>query len=394
MQLIRFYVYLFTIDVGYDASSGFLSPPDILFYNIKQNRWMNQAEIVPSGNIADTLTTTLALLPTNVDQDHPGVTGTNTPGMVGYDLPNTINKTNSAAAIGGGVAGVVFIVAFVGFLFYRCGKKAAVKDGDLIEEALPGNNSDEVPPSPGHQQAPFAPNSYNTYQDPNAADTLYAANSAAVYTTPYNPAYPPCTIASAPSPPYTEADENGPYWAAAAASSYSAAGSLGASGSSRAHVDSGDRTIYPLPTAIPIAAYQKNGSNEYANTDSKTHYPTTPSAPQLPLSNKNSRQSMNSSPTSSSMPQIPQEFQQDQYQDDSALYPPLSPISRNPPQVQGGGMVASESPTDPKEKLTLAHVEDELNMERIRQEQREELERMREEWEEHQKPRRSQEGDL
>ncbi|KAG0292511.1 hypothetical protein BGZ96_004046 [Linnemannia gamsii] len=374
---------------GYDAGSGYLSPPEIQFYNIKLNRWMTQAEIVPSANIIATLTTPNSLLPTDATT---GNTANNT--LIGTGLPNTNNgnlpvgsKTIDAAAIGGGVAGVVFIAAIVGLLFYRRGKKAGAKDGNIIKGALPGENSGDIPLSPEYQQAPFAPNSHNTYRDPNATDTLYTANSAAVYTTPYNPAYPPCTTASAPSPPYTEADENNPYLAAAAASSYSVAGSLGTSVSSHTDADSRDRTIYPLPTAIPIAAYQKNDSYGYANTDTKTHYRTTPSAPQLPLSNKN-----NSQPTLSSMPQLPQGFQQYRYQDESALYPPLSSISRSHPQLQGGGMVASETRRGSKEKMALAQVEDEQNMERIRQEQHEELERMREEWEQDQRPRRPKRG--
>jgi hypothetical protein len=320
------------------------------------------------------------------------MTGTGLPITGNGNLPVESKTNNGAAAIGGGVAGVVFIAAFVGFLFYRRGKKAGVKGGDLNEEALPGDNSDEVPPSPGYQQAPFAPNSYNAYQDSDAIDTLYAANSAAVYTTPYNPAYPPCTTASAPSPPYTEADESSPYLTAAASSPYSAAGSHGASESSHTDADPEDRTIYPLPTATPIAAYQRNDWDENSKGDTKTDFLTTPSAPQLPLSDKNNRQSMSTLPTSSYVPQIPQGFQQDRNQGDSASNPqpapPLSPISRNHSHLQGGSMAANETPMDAKEKMALAQVEDEQNMERMRQEQQEELERMRED----KKSRRSQEG--
>ncbi|KAF9142642.1 hypothetical protein BG015_000719, partial [Linnemannia schmuckeri] len=367
---------------GYDAATGFLSPPEILFYNIKFNKWMTQAEIAPpsSANVtatapltvtvtvtpAPTTTSGAGLSPVPNPDSNPGPGSGNTgnnndSGAISTGLPiadtddvPVASKSNNAAAIGVGLASVVFIAAFVGFLFYRRGRKAGVEDRDGSNvEAFPGDNSDE------YQQAPYAPDSHNsTYQDFNAINSSYAADLAA-FTTPYNPAYPPYTTASAPSPPYTEADES-PYLASAAASPYSAAeGSHGTSSPSHADIESGeDTTVYPLPTATPLAAYSKNNVNEDFKVGSKTLLPTAPSAPQL-----QNDDTILAPPTSSSMPQShPQGFQQDQDQ----------VSSRN----SQDGMVESNEPANPKEQIAL--------MERMKQEHKQqvELEKMQKQREE------------
>ncbi|KAF9142706.1 hypothetical protein BGX30_002386 [Mortierella sp. GBA39] len=374
---------------GYDAPTGFLSPPEILFYNIKYNKWMTQAEIAPpsSGTLTATapptapLTATTTLAPTTAPVLNPnpnpnpgsgsgsGNSGgtSNNSGSINTGLTDAgsspeASKDIGAAAIGGGVAGVVFIAAFVGFFFYRRGRKAGVKDRDDSNiEALAGDNLDE------YQQAPYAPNSYNSaHQDPNANNNSYEADSAA-FTSPYNPAYPPYTTASAPSPPYTEADENSPYFASAAAE-----GSHGASSSSHDDVGSGkDTAIYPLPTATPIAALSNSCSSEDGRLGSKTFLPTAPSAPQL----HDSDAALMEQPTSSSTHS--QGFQQDQEQfSNSAFYsapllPPLSPIS---PRNSQSCMVKSDGPANSKEQLASVHAKHDEYMEQLRQEREQQTE--------------------
>ncbi|KAF8934099.1 hypothetical protein BGZ47_010517 [Haplosporangium gracile] len=383
---------------GYDAPKGLLSPPEILFYNIKFNKWMTQAEIAPpsSANVTATvsltatatvtpiLTTTLGpgLNPGSNPSPGSGNTGNNNnSGAISTGLPITetgdvsvSSKNNDAAAIGGGLAGVVFVAAFVGFLFYRRGRKAGAKERDSSNmEAFPGDNLDE------YQQAPYAPNSHNnTYQDFNVINSSYAADSAA-FTTPYNPAYPPYTTASAPSPPYTEADES-PYLASAAASPYSAAErSHRASSTPHGDIESGeDTTVYPLPTATPLAAYSKNNANEGFGVEGKTPLPTAPSAPQL-----QNDDTILTPPTSLPMPQShPQGFQQDQDQ----------VSSRN----SQDGMVESDEPANPKEQITLIQAKHDQYMERMKQErqQRAELEKIQKQREEedHEDARWSEDG--
>ncbi|KAF9550915.1 hypothetical protein EC957_011462 [Mortierella hygrophila] len=364
---------------GYDAPTGFLSPPEILFYNIKYNKWMTQAEIAPPSSETLTatapLTATTTLAPTtapvfNPNPNHGSGSGSgsgnsggtsNNSGSINTGLTDAgsspeASKDSSAAAIGGGVAGVVFIAAFVGFFFYRRGRKAGIKDrGGSNIEALAGDNLDE------YQQAPYAPNSQNSaHQDPNAINNSYGADSAA-FTSPYNPAYPPYTAASAPSPPYTEADENSPYSAPATAE-----GSPGASSSS--HVDAGsekDTAIYPLPTVTPIAALSNSYSSEDGKLGSMTFLPTAPSAPPLHGSDTALTEQPTSSPTHS------QEFQQDQEQfSNSAFYsaallPPRSPIS---PRNSQSCIVKSDGPENSKEELALVHAKHDEYMDQLRQE--------------------------
>ncbi|KAG9067914.1 hypothetical protein KI688_011505 [Linnemannia hyalina] len=384
---------------GYDAPKGYLSPPEILFYNIKYNKWMTQAEIVPPSS--ETLTATApptaitTLAPTTAPVLNPnpnsgsgsgsgsgnsGGTSNNSgsinPGLTDAGSSPEASKDSGAAAIGGGVAGVVFIAAFVGFFFYRRGKKAGVKDRDGSNiEALAGDNLGE------YRQAPYAPNSDNSaHQDPNAINNSYGADSAA-FTSPYNPAYPPYTTASAPSPPYTEADENSPYFASAAAE-----GSQGASSSSHDVGSEKDTAVYPLPTATPIAALSNSCSGEDGKLGSNTFFPTAPSAPQL----HDSDTAWAEQPTSSSSSPHSQEFQQDQEQfTNSAFYsalplPPLSPIS---PRNSQSCVVKSDGPANSKEQLVSVHAKhdeymEQLRQEQLRQEQQAEMERIQEEWEE------------
>lgn len=378
---------------GFDATTGFLSPPEILFYNIRYNKWMTQAEIAPpsSGNLTATATATVTatiplnatttLTPTTAPVPNPnpnpnlgsgsgnsggtshdsGASSTGLPIADTGDVP-VASKISGAAAIGGGVAGIVFIAAFVGFLFYRRGRKAGVKDSDGSNiEALAGDNLDE------YQQAPYAPNNYNSdNRDPGAIDNSYAADSAA-FTSPYNPAYPPYTAASAPSPPYTEADEGSPYLATTAAEE-----SHGTSSSSHGEVESGEDTaIYPLPTATPIAAYSKSGSGEDSKLGIKTLLSTAPSAPLL----QDSDTVLTEPPTSSSTHS--QRFQQDQEQENnSAFYstPPLrsmSPISRRNSESD---MVESDGSENSKDQLVLIHAKHDEYMEQLRQEREQKAE--------------------
>lgn len=397
---------------GYDATTGFLSPPEILFYNIKYNKWMTQAEIAPptSGNLTVTATATVpftattTLTPTTAPVPNPNPNPNPNPGSgsghsggtsndsgssnTGLPITDTgdvpvASKSSGAAAIGGGIAGIVFIAAFVGFLFYRRGRKAGAKDSDGSNiEALAGDNLDE------YQQAPYAPNSYNNaYQDPDAIDNSYAADSA-VFTSPYNPAYPPYTAASAPSPPYTEADESSPYLVTTAAE-----GSHGASSSSHGDNESGeDTTIYPLPTASPIAAYSKSGPSEDGKLGSKTLFSTAPSAPQL----HDSDTVLTEPPISSSTHS--QGFQQDQEQDSNSEFystPPLPILSPISPRNSESDVVESDGPADSKDQLALIHAKHDDYMEQLGQEHDQkaelELEQKRRE-EDDDSSRRSEDG--
>ena len=353
---------------GYDAATEFLSPPEILFYNIKYNKWMTQAEIVPpsSGNLTATITatvpptTTTALDPTTAPGNSGGTS--NDSGSLGAGDKPVASKSSGAAAIGGGVAGIVFIAAIVVFLFYRHRRKAGIKDKDGSNIETPaGDNLDE------YQQAPYAPNTNNSaYQGSNAINNSYAADSAA-FTSPYNPAYPPYTAASAPSPPYTEADESSPYLASATAE-----GSRGASNPSHSVVESGEDTaIYPLPTATPIAAFSKFSLSEDSKLWSKILLPTAPSAPQL----QDSDTALTEPPTSSSTHS--QGFQQGQEQDSNLAFysaPPLPPLSPISPRNSQSSMSKSDGPVDSKEQLALIHAQHDEYLEQLRQEREQQTE--------------------
>jgi hypothetical protein len=85
-------------------------PSEILFYNIKNNKWLNQTDIIPPLNT----TTTSITVP--VSTTSAGSESINT------GLPPS---KNNGAVIGGGVAaGVIAIAAIVGFILLRRHKNA------------------------------------------------------------------------------------------------------------------------------------------------------------------------------------------------------------------------------------------------------------------------------
>ncbi|KAF9307903.1 hypothetical protein BGZ91_008115, partial [Linnemannia elongata] len=90
-----------------------ITPPEILFYNVKNDKWLNQTEIAPPLN---------ATLPVPVSPTSTGSESINT-GLPSAEEPTSKNK---GAVIGGGVAaGVVAIAAIIGFLLYRHRTKQA-----------------------------------------------------------------------------------------------------------------------------------------------------------------------------------------------------------------------------------------------------------------------------
>lgn len=117
-----------------------ITPPEILFYNVKNDKWLNQTEIAPPLN---------ATLPVPVSPTSTGSESINT------GLPSAGASKNNGAVIGGGVAaGVVAIAAIIGFLLYRRRtKQARVKRDpqDLNIHSLPFlDNSNNSLPSTAH----------------------------------------------------------------------------------------------------------------------------------------------------------------------------------------------------------------------------------------------------
>ncbi|KAF9090814.1 hypothetical protein BGX29_011278, partial [Mortierella sp. GBA35] len=125
----------------------FGSPADIVFYNVRIDKWVKQTDIAPPAN------TSIGTVPSST-----GIS-TGTP-------DTTLALKSNAAAIGGGIAGAVVVtVAIVGFLLVRRRRhrtQAGTKrDGspDIVTVAFPDGKSD-TPPSSTHTSPRRTSNAY------------------------------------------------------------------------------------------------------------------------------------------------------------------------------------------------------------------------------------------
>ena len=118
-------VFLFSLSTGFDDKEAL--PADIVFYNIRTDKWVKQADITPPTNTSTSSTT-------------------GSGGSISTGTPDTIIKSNTAA-IGGGVAGaVVVVVAIVGYLFIHRrhrlqGETKRDESSDVVVATLPGDTS-------------------------------------------------------------------------------------------------------------------------------------------------------------------------------------------------------------------------------------------------------------
>ncbi|KAG0201818.1 hypothetical protein BGX33_010088 [Mortierella sp. NVP41] len=397
---------------GSDLNGGNSSPAEISFYNVRTDKWVNQADIAPPSATPST------------GSAAPGSTSTTGSGGsigTGTSDPNAAPKSN-AAAIGGGIAGVVVVVAIVGFLFIRRRKRTESKRVGSPEIPLNGTGTAATGGRPGdksdapllstpltitthHQHDSPPPMAPTTYPEPAAAAGQYD-----IYANSY--AHAASVPASYPPPPST------PYTDASSLSPYTVAGSMSPFRDSLAtYVDpSSGYAIQGTPYAEPtIAAFSQekvekthvmggpqgsppppsSNGGRYADTHGygASPIPTSPSVataawptPPPPIP---SRPQLYSTP-----PQHQQKNQSSynnpQYISPSALalqeqeFSQLPPTTRNPQTHQGSSTNNKDnnfdSITDPLQKLTLMQAKHEENMERMRQEQanqQAELERLR-----------------
>ncbi|KAF9094013.1 hypothetical protein BGX23_002638 [Mortierella sp. AD031] len=130
------------------------SPADIVFYNIKTDKWVKQTEIAPPAN------TSTEIVPSSTSST------TGSRGSINTGTPDTtLAPKSNTAAIGGGIAGAIVVtVAIVGFLFVRRRHRTQAgtkRDGspDIVAVALPENKS-YTPLSPTHTSPRRTSNSY------------------------------------------------------------------------------------------------------------------------------------------------------------------------------------------------------------------------------------------
>ncbi|KAF9117538.1 hypothetical protein BGW39_002088 [Mortierella sp. 14UC] len=347
---------------GKDAPQGNNSPAEILFYNMRTDQWIKQSDIVPPSN-----TTITAPTPAISGSDLPTSTAPGSGNITGPPSTDPAAVKINGAAIAGGVAGVVVLFALVGFLFYRRGKKAGANKHHQDKILNSSSNTSEAPSSATLDRQSLQMNNFPS------SSTVYIAPAT---TTPYNPAYAPYLEPSAPplaspAPTYTSAASS-PYISAASpyTESHGMAGSSYFDGSSGYVPPPPPR---PLPTETPFGAYPKSFSNAMSE---KTHMPSAPLLDALETSRR-----LDSGPSPNAFHYVPPpstSYRQRQQQVDI----PPSDNDLCEPQEQDQQQQASKedvSPT-PLQQMEVTADKSENNIEQIRQDQQEELERRRKRW--------------
>ncbi|KAG0220442.1 hypothetical protein BGX33_000117, partial [Mortierella sp. NVP41] len=407
-----------------DLFGGNSSPAEISFYNVRTDKWVKQADIAPPS--ANTTSTGSAA---------PGATSTTGSGSIttATSLPETdlpASKSN-AAAIGGGVAGVAIVVAFIGFLFFRRhkqaggSKRAGSQDIPLNGTAvLPGDTTDasqfSIPPTTSSTTypEPTTPGLHDIYTDPYAnASAPAPAQYPPPPSTPYTEAsMSPYTVVGSIAPPYrdslaTYVDPSSVYAIQGMPqaeptitttvqdkiekgraignpqTSSSPPPSPFPPSSGGGYADTHGYGGPPIPTSPPVA------TSSYFPPVATAPYlpppPPIPSRPQLyntPPQYQEHEQQQHTQTTPS--------YNNPQYISPSALaleheFPQPPPTTRNPQQTHQGTSSSNSSTsnsnnddnfdsiTDPLQKLALIQARQEENMERMRREQQAELDRMR-----------------
>lgn len=172
-------------------------PPEILFYNFKHDKWLNQTDIAPPLS---------ATISAPVSPTSTGSESANT-GLPGAEKPTSKN----GAVIGGGVAaGVVVIATIIGFLLYRRRtKQARVKrdpqDPKIDSLPFPDNSNASLPSaarldSRTELYALLAPATVNLDRDNNnKVDIHEGEGGGGYYPTHQGPQYLPPTGATTSS---------------------------------------------------------------------------------------------------------------------------------------------------------------------------------------------------
>ncbi|KAF9079658.1 hypothetical protein BGX23_003515, partial [Mortierella sp. AD031] len=141
---------------GIDRLSG--SPADIVFYNVRADKWVKQTDIAPPAS------TSIGTVPSSTSST------TGSGGGIGTGTPDTtLAPKSNVAAIGGGIAGAVVVtVAIVVFLFVR--RRYRTQAGtkrkgspDVVATTFPGGTSD----------APLS----STHSSPLTTSNLYSGSS-------------------------------------------------------------------------------------------------------------------------------------------------------------------------------------------------------------------------
>ncbi|KAF9082536.1 hypothetical protein BGX29_003763 [Mortierella sp. GBA35] len=332
---------------GYDDVIKQTTPADILFFNIKTNQWVSQASIVPLPRQSTSTSPPTGTAPGSASTTGSGSTTIGTP-LPETDLP--ASKSN-AAAIGGGVAGAVVIVAIVGFLFFCRRKQEGSK--------------------------------------PLSVETT--------------------SRAAAPSTPYDYSDKPSPPPSKHLDSPYGASFSPYVTPSSDHYVAHGVNTIEPTPIVQNRVAKNKPhtvgvaavGNPQEFTAESEGCYVDTQGYGGQSIAYPPPPPAFSGPQLYGSPPQYPQQWQQQQsgINNNPQYYPPppalnysnlqrefsQSPVSRSP---QDSGTNNDTTSTDPLQQLALVQAKHEQTLEKIRLEQQAELEKMRRQWE-HQMSARS-----
>ncbi|KAF9083207.1 hypothetical protein BGX29_003326 [Mortierella sp. GBA35] len=139
-----------------DRLSG--SPADIVFYNVRADKWVKQTDIAPPAS------TSIGTVPSSTSST------TGSGGGISTGTPDTtLAPKSNVAAIGGGIAGAVVVtVAIVVFLFVR--RRYRTQAGtkhkgspDVVVTTFPGGTSD----------APLS----STHSSPLTTSNLYSGSS-------------------------------------------------------------------------------------------------------------------------------------------------------------------------------------------------------------------------
>ncbi|KAF9142641.1 hypothetical protein BG015_000718 [Linnemannia schmuckeri] len=323
---------------GYENSAGEIYPAEILFYDIKNDKWVNRTDIVPPP-----VTPTLSV---------PVASGTSAgSGSANTGLPNTDTSStskNTAAVFGGGVAaGVVLITAIIiGFIFLRRRRRNAKAKRDPQDLKL--------------NSLPFPNSSQASLASKGRLDTQNVANAPHAPFDPTINSFPHYKASIQDSPTHDQ-DSNitmqnqagdGLIWTQGY---HDQSPRPGTGGAGRVE------TTYPIPPPTPLSPQLYHMPPPHQDQDeSEFNQPQTWNSPQHlePVSPLRSPD----------YGKLQQEFPS-----------PASSTARNPQGQQSNDMTPIN---DPLEEIAAVQAKYEQHVERVRQEQQAEMERIRREWEE------------
>ncbi|KAK3837041.1 MAG: hypothetical protein JOS17DRAFT_813874 [Linnemannia elongata] len=329
---------------GYENSVGEVYPTEILFYNIKNDKWVNRTDIAPPPPITTTLSTPTVPAGSGFDsgQSQPGT-----------DTASSTSK-NNAALLGGGVtAGVALIAVIAGFVLFRRRRKNLKPRRDPQDLKL---NSLSFPDS---SQASLA--------SKGQLDTHRVANAPHATVDPATTHFPNYkTTVQESSSQVQDSDitvENqagdGYSWT----QGYHGQSLRIGQGRGRGAI------IYPIPPPTPLSPQLYHTPPQHIDQDGSEY---------------NQHQTWNNPQHCESLPLPLSPLRSPDYEMLQLEFPsPVCSTLRNP---QGQQMVVPTN--NPLEEIAAVHARYEQHVESLRQEQQAEMERIRREWEEQLSERR------